>query len=187
MDSSRHAGKVAIVTGAANGIGLATALRMAQEGAEVIGCDVNTEAITAARQVFGHAGVTVRLVEADVSRQDDVDRLVAQASRVDILANVAGIMDFFLPLADLDDATWQRVMAVNVDGPMRLSRATAIGATAAPRVEWAMQRAMLSMATMPPTPAEPDTIATAVSWLASDEARNVNGATLLDDGGWATA
>jgi NAD(P)-dependent dehydrogenase (short-subunit alcohol dehydrogenase family) len=65
--------------------------------------------------------------------------------------------------------------------------ATAIGATAAPRVEWAMQRAMLSMATMPPTPAEPDTIATAVSWLASDEARNVNGATLLDDGGWATA
>jgi NAD(P)-dependent dehydrogenase (short-subunit alcohol dehydrogenase family) len=70
---------------------------------------------------------------------------------------------------------------------MRLSRATAIGATAAPRVEWAMQRAMLSMATMPPTPAEPDTIATAVSWLASDEARNVNGATLLDDGGWATA
>jgi NAD(P)-dependent dehydrogenase (short-subunit alcohol dehydrogenase family) len=252
MDTTRHTGKVAIVTGAANGIGLATALRLAQEGAEVVGCDVNTEAMAAAAQVFGDAGVAVRLVEADVSNQDDVDRLVGEAPGVDILANVAGIMDFFLPLADLDDATWQRVMAVNVDGPMRLSRAvlpgmvergggaivtvaskasvgagasgiayatskhaviglvksiayfygpqgvrsnavlpgavaTAIGASATPRVEWAMQRAMLSMATMPPVPAEPDTIATAVSWLASDEARNVNGATLLDDGGWATA
>jgi NAD(P)-dependent dehydrogenase (short-subunit alcohol dehydrogenase family) len=252
MDTTRHTGKVAIVTGAANGIGLATALRLAQEGAEVVGCDVNTEAMAAAAQVFGDAGVAVRLVEADVSNQDDVDRLVGEAPSVDILANVAGIMDFFLPLADLDDATWQRVMAVNVDGPMRLSRAvlpgmvergggaivtvaskasvgagasgiayatskhaviglvksiayfygpqgvrsnavlpgavaTAIGASATPRVEWAMQRAMLSMATMPPVPAEPDTIATAVSWLASDEARNVNGATLLDDGGWASA
>lgn len=251
MDSSRHTGKVAIVTGAANGIGMATALRMAREGADVIGCDVNPDAMAAAETAFREAGVSVRLVQADVSVQDDVDRLVAEAGGVDILANVAGIMDFFLRLGDLDDETWRRVMAVNVDGPMRLSRAvlpgmlargggsivtvaskasvgagaagiayttskhaviglvksiayyygpqgirsnavlpgavnTAIGATAAPRVEEAMQRAMLSMATMPP-PADPDAIATSVSWLASDEARNVNGATLLDDGGWATA
>jgi NAD(P)-dependent dehydrogenase (short-subunit alcohol dehydrogenase family) len=253
MDTSRHSGRVAIVTGAANGIGLATAVRLAHEGARVIGCDVNDEAMSAARATFADAGLEIELLPADVTQQQDIDRLVASAGqRVDILANVAGIMDFFLPLGELDDATWERVMAVNVTGPMRLSRAvlplmeahgggaivtvaskasvgagasgvayttskhaviglvksiayfygpkgirsnavlpgavaTAIGATAAPRVPWAMERAMLSMATMPPTPADPDTIATAVSWLASDEATNINGAILLDDGGWASA
>jgi hypothetical protein len=50
-----------------------------------------------------------------------------------------------------------------------------------------MERAQLSMATMNPTPADPDTIATAVSWLVSDEASNINGATLLDDVGWGSA
>jgi NAD(P)-dependent dehydrogenase (short-subunit alcohol dehydrogenase family) len=124
MDTSRHTGKVAIVTGAANGIGLATALRMAKEGARVIGCDVNEEALTAARATFAHQGVEVELTNADVTRQDDVDRVVATAGdRVDVLANVAGIMDFFLPLGEVDDQTWDRVMAVNVTGPMRLSRA----------------------------------------------------------------
>jgi NAD(P)-dependent dehydrogenase (short-subunit alcohol dehydrogenase family) len=77
------------------------------------------------------------------------------------------------------------VLSVNVTGPMRLSRAVL------PIMETqgggAMERAMLSMATMPPAPADPDTIATAISWLASDEATNINGAALLDDGGWATA
>ncbi|HEU4492101.1 MAG TPA: SDR family oxidoreductase [Jiangellales bacterium] len=65
--------------------------------------------------------------------------------------------------------------------------ATAIGSTAAPRVPWAMERAQLSMATMNPMPADPDAIAATVSWPASDEASNINGATLLDDGGWGSA
>jgi NAD(P)-dependent dehydrogenase (short-subunit alcohol dehydrogenase family) len=182
-----------------------------------------------------------------------VDALVAAAGdRVDILVNNAGIMDHFLPLGDVDDATWDRVLAVNVTGVMRLSRAvlpgmlaagkgsivtvaskaslgagaagvsyatskhaviglvrsiayyygpqgirsnavlpgavaTGIGASAAPTVPWAMQRAQLSMATMPPTPAQPDEIAAVASWLASDEASNVNGALVSADGGWSAA
>jgi NAD(P)-dependent dehydrogenase (short-subunit alcohol dehydrogenase family) len=63
---------------------------------------------------------------------------------------------------------------------------TNIGTTAAPRVPWAMERAQLSMATMP-APAQPDEIAAAISRLARDEASNVNGATMTADGGWSTA
>lgn len=63
---------------------------------------------------------------------------------------------------------------------------TGIGASAAPKVPWAMERAQLSMATMP-APAQPDEIAAAISWLASDEASFVNGAMVPADGGWSTA
>jgi NAD(P)-dependent dehydrogenase (short-subunit alcohol dehydrogenase family) len=252
MDTARHAGKVAIVTGAANGIGRATALRLAREGARVVGCDVDPAAIDETRAAFAAEGVDVELLQVDVTKQEDVDRLVAAAGpRIDILTNVAGIMDHFMPLGEVDDATWNRVLDVNLTGVMRLTRAvipimkaqgggaivtvaskaslgagasgvaytaskhgviglvksvayyygpdrirsnavlpgaveTAIGATSAPANEWTMQRAMLSMATMS-APAQPDEIATAVSWLASDEASNVNGAILSDDGGWSSA
>jgi NAD(P)-dependent dehydrogenase (short-subunit alcohol dehydrogenase family) len=65
--------------------------------------------------------------------------------------------------------------------------ATAIGASASPGSAWAMERAMGKFATMPPTPADPDQIATVISWLASDEASNVNGASVTSDGGWSAA
>ena|SRR5450631_3696086 len=252
MDSHRHTDRVAIVTGAGSGIGRATALRLAQEGARVVGCDVNAPALEDARAQFADRGVHATLVNADITRQDEVERLVhAAGPHVDILANVAGIMDHFLPLAELDDATWAHVIDVNLTGVMRLSRAVlpgmeaagggaivtvaseaslgagcagasytsskhaviglvkhiacfygpkhvrsnavvpgavniGIGATADPRSRWAMERAMLAMATMPDA-AEPDQIATVISWLASDEASNVNGACVTADGGWAAA
>jgi len=66
------------------------------------------------------------------------------------------------------------------------SYAASYSPTPEPRSDWAIQRAQLSMATMG-TPAQPDQIAAAVSWLASDEASNINGAVLTADGGWSTA
>jgi NAD(P)-dependent dehydrogenase (short-subunit alcohol dehydrogenase family) len=63
-------------------------------------------------------------VAADIATEEGVRAVVAAAGgRVDALANVAGIMDSFLPPAEVDDATWERVFAVNVTAAMRLTRA----------------------------------------------------------------
>ena len=126
MDDRRHQGRVAIVTGAGSGIGQAVASRLAAEGAAVVGCDVNQDGLEATAAAIREAGDDAAMVAADVSSQDQVDRLVDGAlerhGRADLLANVAGIMDWFLPAHEVDDETWNRVMAVNVTGPMMLCR-----------------------------------------------------------------
>lgn len=124
MDKNRHRGKVALVTGAASGIGRATAMRLAREGATVIGCNVREKSRSAAARAFAEEGLDIRLLRADVGHQRDVDALVAEAGdRIDLLCNIAGVMDGYLPLGDLDDETWEQVISVNLGGPMRVSRA----------------------------------------------------------------
>lgn len=120
--SGRFAGKTAIVTGAGSGIGRATALRLAREGATVVAADVSEERLS--ELTAGSPGLALVPVTADVATGDGVATVVAGASRrVDALANVAGIMDGFLPPAEIDDQTWERVFAVNVTSMMRLTRA----------------------------------------------------------------
>jgi NAD(P)-dependent dehydrogenase (short-subunit alcohol dehydrogenase family) len=124
VHTTRHDGRVALVTGAASGIGRATVLRLAAEGAQVLACDVVEQGLEETRE---QAGAAVSSEVADVTRSEDVERVVARAveafGRLDVLANVAGILDNMLAPHEIDDETWRRVMAVNVDGPMRLSRA----------------------------------------------------------------
>jgi NAD(P)-dependent dehydrogenase (short-subunit alcohol dehydrogenase family) len=121
-ESGRFAGKTAIVTGAGSGIGKATALRLASEGARVVGSDISAERLTAL--VEENPGLEIVTVAGDVSSEETIAKLLeAAGGRVDALANVAGIMDGFLPPAEVDDATWDRVFAVNVTAIMRLSRA----------------------------------------------------------------
>jgi NAD(P)-dependent dehydrogenase (short-subunit alcohol dehydrogenase family) len=110
----RFAGRTAIVTGAGSGIGRTTALRLAREGARVVAADLAAEA----------PDLDLVPVAADIATEEGVAAIVAAAGgRVDALANVAGIMDAFLPPAEVDDATWERVFAVNVTAVMRLTRA----------------------------------------------------------------
>jgi NAD(P)-dependent dehydrogenase (short-subunit alcohol dehydrogenase family) len=112
---------VAIVTGAGSGIGLAITERFLAEGARVVAGDI-AEAHLATLQKLPGANA----VRADVTVQADLDRLVATAEglgRLDIMVNNAGIMDRFLPVGEVDDDLWERVLAVNFTAPMRLVRA----------------------------------------------------------------
>jgi NAD(P)-dependent dehydrogenase (short-subunit alcohol dehydrogenase family) len=121
MADDRFAGKTVIVTGAGSGIGRAIALRIASEGGRVVAADVAEDRVAAIVEELGNGAVGV---SGDVSQQADVDRIVdAAEGRVDALANVAGIMDGFLPPHEVDDETWNRVLGVNLTGPMRLTRA----------------------------------------------------------------
>lgn len=123
MDTTRHDGKTAIVTGAGSGIGRATVVRLLKEGATVIGCDVSEAGLAETRALLAAMDLEADLIVADITKQADIDTVVAHAPTIDILANVAGIMDHFIPLGELDDATWDRVIGVNLTGVMRLTRA----------------------------------------------------------------
>jgi len=109
--------KVAIVTGAAQGIGLGIARVFAAEGASVVLSDVNDRAGTAAAQELADGGAPATYIHADVTRDDEVEHLVAAAvaryGRLDIVVNNAGIVAVqTVEESSVDD--WDRVMAINV-------------------------------------------------------------------------
>ena len=116
------AGKTVIVTGAGSGIGRATASRVAREGGRVIAVDVSKERLDETAAALPGSDLTV--VVGDITNADDIAKIVAAAgSRIDGLANIAGIMDDMSPMHEVSDAVWDRVFSVNVDGMFRLTRA----------------------------------------------------------------
>jgi len=120
--AGRFTGKTAVVTGAGSGIGKATAIRLAKEGARVIATDIIQRRLDVLADELRQLDVIT--VQGDIVEERTAQALVVAAdSRIDVLGNIAGIMDAFLPTAEVDDATWERVMAVNVTGMMRLTRA----------------------------------------------------------------
>lgn len=123
---SGFTGQTIIVTGAGSGIGRATALRLHREGARVIGADVSAERLDALRAEASDERMVT--VAGDIADAGTILRIMdAAGSTVEGLANVAGIMDAFLPPAEVDDETWDRVFRVNLTAPMRLTRAVLPG------------------------------------------------------------
>lgn len=118
--------KVAIVTGAASGIGKGIAILYAQEGAKVVVSDINLEGAQAVVTEITAAGGTAMAVATNVAKQEDVDNLVDITIKtygtLDILVNNAGIMDNFVPVEKVTDELWDRIIAVNTTGPMRTIR-----------------------------------------------------------------
>lgn len=118
----RFAGKTVIVTGAASGIGRATASRVAREGGRVVAVDVSADRLAEFASSLTDAEVIT--VAGDITQQESIDAIVAAAGeRIDALANVAGINDDFSPLHETTDAMWDRVMGINVTGAFKLTRA----------------------------------------------------------------
>jgi NAD(P)-dependent dehydrogenase (short-subunit alcohol dehydrogenase family) len=109
--------EVAWISGAASGIGAATARLFAREGAAVALVDVQVEAGESLANEIRGAGGRAVFVNCDVARSDDVrdsiERTVAQFGRLSILVNCAGIVQVRL-LDEMDEADWDRVMAINV-------------------------------------------------------------------------
>ncbi|MGU3497053.1 SDR family NAD(P)-dependent oxidoreductase [Xanthobacteraceae bacterium A53D] len=124
-------GKVAIVTGAASGIGRAQARLFAAAGAQVVAVDrdaTGIEATMAEIAAAGHGGIGV---VADLLRAEDIARIVdtatGQFGRIDILGNTAGLHDGYARSLDTSEEMWERVMAVNVTAVFRLTNAVLPG------------------------------------------------------------
>ena len=116
---ARLAGKVAIVTGATSGLGAASAVRMAEEGAAVLVTGRDEGRGLAVAETITAAGGTARFQPLDVTDeaawQETVESVVSEHGRLDILFNNAGTTRAE-PIAEVTLETWRRIMAVNADG-----------------------------------------------------------------------
>ena len=127
-DARAGAGKVAVVTGASRGIGRAVALELARVGfAVAVNYTTRSDAAHAVVAEIGHAGGQAVALRADVSEPRDVgamfDAIDARFGRLDVLVNNAGIGRRVERMTDIDDATWRRTLAVNLDGAFFCMRA----------------------------------------------------------------
>jgi glucose 1-dehydrogenase len=113
-------GKVAIVTGAAEGMGEATARVFAAAGAQVLASDVQADVVETTVERIRSEGGTASSCVCDVSRAADVEAMVRTAveryGRIDCAVNNAGVSPDNDPIAELDEAEWDRVINVNLKG-----------------------------------------------------------------------
>jgi 3-hydroxybutyrate dehydrogenase len=128
--------KVALITGAASGIGKEIALEYAKQGAKIVIADLNLDAATAAAAEITGAGGTAMAVAMNVTDEAQVDKGVADAvaayGGIDVLISNAGIQ-IVHPIVDFPYADWQKLMAIHADGAFLTTRAAMRAMIAAKR------------------------------------------------------
>ena len=126
--NGKLANKVALITGAGSGMGREIALLFAKEGAAVVVADIDGISAGKTAETIRNARRQALAVTADVAREQDVSRMVdttvSTYGRLDILVNNAGIFDMLVPAGEVTDELWDRVIATNLTGPMRVIRKT---------------------------------------------------------------
>lgn len=124
----RFEGKTVVVTGASSGMGRQIAYDFAKEGATVVAVARRQERLAelaAQVEADGLPGKILPFVGDVSSRETNdamIDFAVEQTGKLDVLVNNAGIMDGFEPIGDISDERWEKVFAVNVNGPMYAMR-----------------------------------------------------------------
>lgn len=118
--------KVALVTGAASGIGRATAIRLAQEGASVMLADINEEGLQETQQAINNIEGESAIVMLDVSSlkdcQNAVATVISRFGKLDVLCNIAGIF-ISRRLTDIQEEEWHRMVGINLNSVFFLSQA----------------------------------------------------------------
>lgn len=120
------AGKTALVTGGGRGIGRAIALALARDGAQVAVADILLENAAHVRDEMNAMGVDALACRADLTQRSEVEKLAAtvlsQLGRIDILVNCAG-WDRMEPFIESDEATWDRILAINFKSVLYTAKA----------------------------------------------------------------
>ncbi|WP_226036599.1 SDR family oxidoreductase [Aquibacillus saliphilus] len=247
--------KVAVVTGAASGMGKAIAELYAKEGAKVVLADLNLEGVESVKDEITRDGGNAKAIKVNVAELADIENMidtaVSEYGTLDILVNNAGIMDGFEPVGDIPDEKWDLIFDVNTKGVMRAMRKalpiflekesgviintastggfsgahagvaygaskhavvgmtkntgfmyakkgircnaiapgaveTNIGSSMTGVNQFGMERAGLTHGLSPRT-GQPEEIAQAALFLASDDSSFVNGTVITVDGGWTSA
>lgn len=113
-------GKIAIVTGAGQGLGWAIAKRLADDGASLVIADINWEKAQEKSSFLQKIGKKAMAIKVDVSRASEVNNMVSQVlekfGRIDILVNNAGILGPYFPVEEYPEELWDQVIAVNLKG-----------------------------------------------------------------------
>jgi meso-butanediol dehydrogenase / (S,S)-butanediol dehydrogenase / diacetyl reductase len=123
---NRFEGKVALLNGAASGIGRAVAIRLADEGAQVFGHDINPDGLDETAKLVRDAGGEIMVRDGDISSRDECNELVADCvaafGKLDVLGNIAGIARAE-HVTDVSEDDYRRMMGVNLDGPFFMAQA----------------------------------------------------------------
>jgi NAD(P)-dependent dehydrogenase (short-subunit alcohol dehydrogenase family) len=118
--------EVALITGAASGMGKEIAILFASEGAKIVATDINAEGLEELKSKIGAQGGEIVTLVTDITSQDGINQLVDLSVKnfgtLDILVNNAGVMDNFEAVGDVSDELYERLIAINTTAPFKLTR-----------------------------------------------------------------